>query len=191
MCAIVCVSLHLSLINFSLRHGSPEKFLANTKKTKNKLTFFNWMLRNEWKDKNHLGKKRLSYSNKTIVWNVEKKEQKNYCILFSVSKDYLFRLWYFHGMEFIAKQWNLQAIHFFFVHKQLQQNAAHQLPICHIERSLSFTLSLSVCDYFTLVRNSMNNNTVWHWQSTPSTRNIILIIHLSIVDIVLRWTQQH
>lgn len=73
MCAIVCISLHLSLINFSLRHGSPEKFLANTKKTKNKLTFFNWMLRNEWKDKNHLGKKRLSYSNKTIVWNVEKK----------------------------------------------------------------------------------------------------------------------
>lgn len=91
---------------------------------------------------------------------MKKEHTKNYCILFSVSKDYLFRLWYFHGMEFIAKQWNLQAIHFVFVHKQLQQNAAHQLPICHIERSLSFTLS--VCDYFTLVRNSMNNNTVWH-----------------------------
>lgn len=116
-----------------------------TRRKRKKLTFFNWMLWNEWKDKNHLGKKRLSYSNKTIVWNDEKKKHtKNYCILFSVSKDYLFRLWYSHGMEFIAKQWNLRAIHFVFVHKQLQQNAAHQLPICHIERSLSFTLSLCV-----------------------------------------------
>lgn len=71
-CAIVCVSLHLSLINFSLRHGSPENFWPTRRKRK-KLTFFNWMLWNEWKDKNHLGKKRLSYSNKTIVRNVRKK----------------------------------------------------------------------------------------------------------------------
>lgn len=50
---------------------------------------------------------------------------KNVLIAFcSVSKDYLFRLWHFHGSEFMAEQWNLQAIHFVFVNKQLQQKCS-------------------------------------------------------------------
>lgn len=157
VCAIVCVSLHLSLINFSFTTWIAWKFLASTKKKE--LTFFNWMLRNDENDRNYLENGLLEERNFLIqTWN-----RNNYSIFFSF---YFFFTWRMYWLHFVLCQKIIYFVYGIFMAVNLwpnngtfrqfisslltnncNKNAAHQLPQCHIERSLS--VACCECDYFT------------------------------------------